>query len=740
MGASSAASRSRVSAGAPGSKCTLRDAQHALLAVGLEIDAGDEGLVQQEGQDIITVGPLRRGRVDLDPVAEAEQALRAVAQPDQRVEGGEQGLARDPARAARLGVKEGGLAPAFDRDREEGAFLDQRGDRRPRLLHAQPEIVAQVRGGGDAERAGGESDEAAMRLRLVGGRQGEDRGRDHALGEIVDAREAAPPGGGGDASRPEQIFERALGVAPLPPAAAALALLEVRGRQRPLGCDPRQHRFRLGAALGGEGAHVPPADLAALRARHPPAQQGMERERQQRGLVRPIFEQSALAPAAPGGAVEEGGVVGAEPRESGQIMGAHEHVDAVDLVQSEPIEQPPERRPARHRRPRPAEALRGKRDPAGGGKREAVGAARHGERRAEAGPPLKRPRWDQCALTRWLPSACCTKPKRSPVNRCDDVRGGAGVLARLDRGEACRRRPARRAGAAGRRDRARRRRRRRDSRPCAAPPASPAARRARRACRSRVTISVTCSNAASSSRTLPGPSSSGSWRTANARLGPVEELARGRELALGDLERQAGEQGRRRHVAQRAAVEALDRGERGGRDLDLDPAAAARIEAVADQLRASTRGPMRLTIGRKRPRDEIERRRHHIVGAALEHEPRRPVGERAAASARLEHEPRAPRSADRETIVAGADRARPEKRSRARRSPRPRNRRSPIAQAASTAVRCWRISPGFSRRPRMLVMRNGWPVTSDRASALRSTCPPPSPSDPSMMITIFPSR
>jgi hypothetical protein len=71
-------------------------------------------------------------------------------------------------------------------------------------------------------------------------------------------------------------------------------------------------------------------------------------------------------------------------------MGAGEHVDAVDLVQGEPIEQPPERRPARHRRPRPAEALRGKRDPAGGGKREAVGAARHRARRAEAAAPLKR--------------------------------------------------------------------------------------------------------------------------------------------------------------------------------------------------------------------------------------------------------------------------------------------------------------------------------------------------------------
>jgi hypothetical protein len=62
-------------------------------------------------------------------------------------------------------------------------------------------------------------------------------------------------------------------------------------------------------------------------------------------------------------------------------MGADEDVDAVDLVQAEPVQRAPERSPAGHRPPRHAEALRGQRDPAGGGERKNVGAhhARKGD-------------------------------------------------------------------------------------------------------------------------------------------------------------------------------------------------------------------------------------------------------------------------------------------------------------------------------------------------------------------------
>ena len=54
------------------------------------------------------------------------------------------------------------------------------------------------------------------------------------------------------------------------------------------------------------------------------------------------------------------------------------------------------------------------------------------------------------------------------------------------------------------------------------------------------------------------------------------------------------------------------------------------------------------------------------------------------------------------------------------------------AAAASTPVRCCRCSPGLLRLARTFAIRNGRPVTIDRASDVRRTCPPPSPKLPSM--------
>jgi hypothetical protein len=153
-------------------------------------------------------------------------------------------------------------------------------------------------------------------------------------------------------------------------------VLEIGGGHRPLGRDPLQDRVGFGAPGAGEAPEALPAGLAALGPRHPPAQQGMERERQQRSLVRPIFEQAALAPFAPGGAVDEGAVIRAKAREGRQVMGAGEDVDAVDLVEREPIEGAAERAPIGHRTARRAEALRGERDPARGGEGEGVSVHR----------------------------------------------------------------------------------------------------------------------------------------------------------------------------------------------------------------------------------------------------------------------------------------------------------------------------------------------------------------------------
>jgi hypothetical protein len=71
--------------------------------------------------------------------------------------------------------------------------------------------------------------------------------------------------------------------------------------------------------------------------------------------------------------VQQVPVVRTEPAEQREVVGPLEDVDAVDLQQAGPADDPLEVPPV-HRagRPRVGEALRGQRDPAGGGQRQPV--------------------------------------------------------------------------------------------------------------------------------------------------------------------------------------------------------------------------------------------------------------------------------------------------------------------------------------------------------------------------------
>jgi hypothetical protein len=103
--------------------------------------------------------------------------------------------------------------------------------------------------------------------------------------------------------------------------------------------------------------------LRRSRAIHPPAHQRKERERKVRRGVSPVFEQ--LAAPAIGGAIEQPGVVRAEPREERQVVRADEDVDRIDLHDADAREdaaQVTHRDGAR--RPRVRKALRRQRDAA----------------------------------------------------------------------------------------------------------------------------------------------------------------------------------------------------------------------------------------------------------------------------------------------------------------------------------------------------------------------------------------
>ena len=93
-----------------------RHPQHPARPVRLEVHPRDELPVEQEREHVVAVGPLRLGDVDLDAVAEPEEALGALAVPDQRVERAQQRGPLDAARQARIVRTVGGLPPPADRD------------------------------------------------------------------------------------------------------------------------------------------------------------------------------------------------------------------------------------------------------------------------------------------------------------------------------------------------------------------------------------------------------------------------------------------------------------------------------------------------------------------------------------------------------------------------------------------------------------------------------------------------
>ena len=209
-------------------------------------------------------------------------------------------------------------------------------------------------------------------LRVLGrGRGcGDDLRRQCTLGQIVDALEA-PTAVCGDLAGPEEPLERHLALAPPPPAGAATArALEVRHTDRPARANLGQHRFAEFRALPAEPSNAGPDAHASTRALHSPAQERLQLDGQKGSLVTPVLEQRSSLIRV-GHPVEQRGLVRPEPREAGQIVRAHEHVDRVDLDQAEPAHHADEVvRARRSSRPRRREALRGQRDAARLGKRQ----------------------------------------------------------------------------------------------------------------------------------------------------------------------------------------------------------------------------------------------------------------------------------------------------------------------------------------------------------------------------------
>ena len=150
-----------------------------------EVEAGDESPRAQQRQDVVAVDALRSRRVDLEAVAEAEDALGPRTVPDQGVEGREQRGSTEPCRESCVAVEVGGVLPALDAGGDEPFLGHQLLDSGPGDVGPEAVVVGEVGRRGDAERRGRPLHEDAL---PVGGgecRSAERLHRDHPLGDVV---------------------------------------------------------------------------------------------------------------------------------------------------------------------------------------------------------------------------------------------------------------------------------------------------------------------------------------------------------------------------------------------------------------------------------------------------------------------------------------------------------------------------------------------------------------------------
>src|SRR6476659_7710385 len=255
------------------------------------------------------------------------------------------------------------------------------------VLAPDPEVVGQTKLGADAVRPGRDADELEETLR-VGLRAGtlgpglpQARRRGGGEGGIPTLERGGAPDRA-DLPGPEEVLECLLDLGPVPAPVVGAAGLVVGEGDLHLACGHRAAGLDLGpdeidvvGTLLEDAAHPAPGLLGG--GTHPEVEQRPGRGRHETRLVRPVLDEATGRPVT--GPVEQRGVVGPEPGEEREVLAAGEHVDAVDLDDTDPVDDALD---VAHRRGEGCgawveEALGGDGDASGLASRQAAGGGAH---------------------------------------------------------------------------------------------------------------------------------------------------------------------------------------------------------------------------------------------------------------------------------------------------------------------------------------------------------------------------
>lgn len=168
----------------------------------------------------------------------------------------------------------------------------------------------------------------------------------HSFGKVIALLEAVSSLDGHASGSPE-VFECGFGRAPIPPRGIARArcVFEIPRPNRSFVADPPQHTSQQGGSILSAESLVPPGAFGEPGAVCCEAMLpvGIEGDWDDARIVGPVFEECSIMFQEP----FEG--FGPVPLESGvedQMMGTFQHVDRVDLYETESVDQRPHRRGA----------------------------------------------------------------------------------------------------------------------------------------------------------------------------------------------------------------------------------------------------------------------------------------------------------------------------------------------------------------------------------------------------------